>query len=105
MSPGSASLLYPPPHHVKSRREAAGFSLSALASLMGVDRSLISKVENEQVPMSEDFRDRFWAVFGENGTARHVVEVARELCDLVQTLDGGSRPTARLRSRSRRDRA
>jgi transcriptional regulator with XRE-family HTH domain len=51
-------------HYLREWRKARGLTQEALADMIGVDRTVISKVETEKLPYSQTFLERVALVLG-----------------------------------------
>lgn len=68
-------MLYPSPDYVRRRRTELGLSVSELSRMMGYVRTYVGAIEREDLPVTRQFAERFWAVVADPAAMRVVEAV------------------------------
>jgi hypothetical protein len=69
-------LLFPPPNFVRDRRRELSLSASELSRLMGYSDGYVGNIEQETLPVTRQFAEKFWMVIGDGEIRRSVVAIA-----------------------------
>jgi hypothetical protein len=68
----TGEILYPTPEYVRKRREELFLTSAELSRMMGYSEGYVGTVEQENMPVTRRFAERFWAVV-ENGSIKRAV--------------------------------